>query len=154
MSNVRAITTAIAAVSVTYTKEVGGTVTPTAYDISALPPSVPAANLPVRLLGAVRGSSSASFVYETAGTTAASVEHSISELALIEMVGLSRMQDEWCDTMRYMDALLDALQANRSIYTRSEIVGISCQREVIEWPAQSGEFYFGCMSTFNIKQLQ
>lgn len=154
MSNVREITTALAAISVTYTKEVGGTVTPTAYDISALPPSVPAGNLPVRLLGAVRGSSSASFVYETAGTTAASVEHSISELALIEMVGLSRMQDEWCDTMRYMDALLDALQANRSIYARSEIVGINCQREVIEWPAQSGEFYFGCMSAFTIKQLQ
>jgi hypothetical protein len=154
MSSLRSIVTALAAVSVSYTSEAGGTVTPTAYDVSSLLPSMPGANLPVRLLGTTRGDSSANFMPITAGVTNGMVQHSVSELALIELVGLSRVADEWPDTMRYMDALLTALQANRSVYTRSEITGASSARGVFEYPAGSGENFFGCQTIINITEYQ
>ena len=78
-----------------------------------------------RLLGTTRGDSSASFAPITAGVTDGMVQHSISELALVELLGLSRVADEWPDTMRYMDALLTALQTNRSIFARCEITSAS-----------------------------
>ncbi len=154
MSHLRQITSALAALTVTYTNEVAVNVTPTAYDINAVPASVPAANLPVRLLGTTRGNSDASMLPLTAGVTDSSVEHSISELTLIEAVGLSRMQDEWCDTMRYMDQMLVVLQANRSIYTRSEIKSASVTRGVYEWPNNSGELFYGCQTLITVLEYQ
>ena len=154
MSNIRAIASALAALTVSYTAEAGGTVTPTAYDVQQLPPTVAAANLPVRLIGTQRGDSSASLNAITAGTGSTRVDHSISELALIELVGLSRMQDEWCDTMRYMDALTVALQAARAIYARSEITGASASRSVFEYPNGSGEYFYGCQTIVNITEYQ
>lgn len=154
MSNLRSIVTALAAISVSYTAEASGTVTPTAYDISSLPASMPGANLPARLLGTTRGDSSASFAPITAGVADGVVQHSISELAIIELVGLSRVADEWPDTMRYMDALLVALQANRSIFARCEITGATSARGVFEYPAGSGENFFGCQTIINITEYQ
>ncbi len=154
MSNIRAITSALAALIVTYTNEALVSVTPTAYDINAVPPSVPAANLPVRLLGTTRGGSGATFSPFTAGVSDGRVEHDISELCLLEAVGLSRVQDEWCDTMRYMDALLAKLQASRSIYTRCEITSVNAQRGVYEWPSQSNEFFYGCQTSITILEYQ
>lgn len=154
MANIRAITSALAALSVTYTNEATASITPTAYDINAVPPSVPAANLPVRLLGTTRGNSDATFMPLTAGVGDGVVEHSVSELCLIEAVGLSRMQDEWCDTMRYVDALLVVLQANRTIYTRSEIKSANASRGVYEWPNNSGELFYGCQTLITISEYQ
>ena len=154
MSSLRSIVSALAALSVSYTAEATGTVTPTAYDISSLPPSMPGANLPARLLGTTRGDSSAMFNPIAAGVGDGIVMHSVSELALIELVGLSRVADEWPDTMRYADALLVVLQANRSIFTRCEITGASTARGVFEWPAGSGENFFGCQTIINITEYQ
>ena len=154
MSNLRSIVSALAALSVSYTAEASGTVTPTAYDISVLPASMPGANLPARLLGTTRGASDANLTPVTAGVVDGVVMHSVSELALIELVGLSRVADEWPDTMRYMDALLVVLQANRSIFTRSEITSASSSRGVYEWPAGSGENFFGCQTIINITEYQ
>ena len=154
MSNLRSIVTALSALTVTYTAEASGSVTPTAYDISSLPSGMAAANLPVRLIGTTRGDSSATITPITAGVSDGMVQHSISELALIELVGLSRVADEWPDTMRYMDALLVVLQQNRSIYSRSEITSANSARGVFEWPAGSGENFFGCQTIINITEYQ
>lgn len=154
MSNMRGITTAIAAVTVSYTKEEGGTATPTAYDVSALPTSVPAANLPVRLMGVTRGESSASLTPTTAGVSTGQVAHSITELCLIELVGLSRVADEWPDTMRYADALVTALQSNRSIAAHAEITSANLQRGVFEYPANSNEQFYGCQTIINVMEIQ
>ena len=64
------------------------------------------------------------------------------------------MQDEWCDTMRYMDALTVALQAARAIYARSEITGASASRSVFEYPNGSGEYFYGCQTIVNITEYQ
>ncbi len=154
MSSVRNIANALAALTVSFTAEAGGTVTPTNYDIDELPNSVAAANLPVRLIGTQRGDSSASFAPITAGTGSAKVDHSISELALIETVGLSRMQDEWCDTMRYMDALTVVLQTNRSIVSKCEITSATSSRSVFEYPIGSGEYFYGCLTNVNVTEYQ
>jgi hypothetical protein len=115
---------------------------------------MPGANLPARLLGTTRGDSSAMFNPLAAGVGDGIVMHSVSELALIELVGLSRVADEWPDTMRYADALLVVLQANRSIFTRCEITGASTARGVFEWPAGSGENFFGCQTIINVTEYQ
>ena len=80
---------------VSYTAEQGGTVTPTSYDIVDVAGSMPAGNLPVRLWGVARGESNSQFSQVSAGVGDGVVRHSISELCLIEAVGLSRVQDEW-----------------------------------------------------------
>ena len=64
------------------------------------------------------------------------------------------MQDEWCDTMRYMDALTVTLQAARSIYTKCEITGASASRSVFEYPNGSGEYFYGCQTIVNITEYQ
>lgn len=154
MSSIRSISNALAALTVSYTAEAGGTVTLTNYDIDELPTSVAAANLPVRLIGTQRGDSNASYNAITAGTGSTKVDHSISELALIELVGLSRMQDEWCDAMRYMDALTVTLQSNRSIFTKCEITSASSSRSVFEYPLGSGEYFYGCLTNVNVTEYQ
>lgn len=154
MSHIREITTALSAISVSYTNELSQTITVVSYDISAIGGSVPAANLPVRLLGTVRGTSSAQLGYVSAGVSDARISHSVSELTLIELVGLSRLQDEWCDTMRYMDALMTILQANRNIYAKSEITDANCTRGVFEYPEGSNEQFYGCQTIINITEYQ
>lgn len=150
----RGIATALAAISVSYTAEAGGTVTPTSYDVSALPTSVPAANLPVRLMGVSRGDSSAVVSPLTAGVNAGQIMHSFTELCLIELVGLSRVADEWPDTMRYADALLAAMQSNRSIAANSEITSANVQRGVFEYPNNSNEQFYGCQTIISVMQIQ
>ncbi len=154
MSQMRAITTALAAMSVSYTAEAGGTVTPTAYDVSALPTSVPAANLPVRLMGVTRGDSSAVLSPFTAGVNDGQILHSFTELCLIELVGLSRVADEWSDTMRYADALLAVLQTNRGILARCEITNANVQRGVFEYPNNSNEQFYGCQTIISVMEIQ
>ena len=90
--------------------------TPTSYDIVNVAGSMPAGNLPVRLWGVARGESNSQFSQVSAGVGDGVVRHSISELCLIEAVGLSRVQDEWPDCMRYSDAVNVAMQAAEMVW--------------------------------------
>jgi len=141
-------------VAVSYTAEQGGTVTPTSYDIVDVAGSMPAGNLPVRLWGVARGESNSQFSQVSAGVGDGVVRHSISELCLIEAVGLSRVQDEWPDCMRYSDAVNVAMQAARAIYARSEITGLATTRGVFEWPESGGDFFYGTRTVVYVTEYQ
>ena len=154
MSHLRNIVTALSALSVSFVDEVTNTITPTSYDVSAVPASMAAANLPVRLWGTTRGNSGVSLEYVTAGTSSGKVQHNVTELTLLQLVGLSRVVDEWPDTIRYMDALLSVLQTNRSIYAHCEITGANCTRGVFEYPYSSNEQFYGCQTIVNITEYQ
>lgn len=152
MSNLRQIVTAISNLTVTFTNELNNSVTVTNYDVNALPRIVPAADLPIRMLGVARGSSSSDWSRVSAGLTDGQINHSIAEIALIEMVGLSRMQDEWCDVMRYCDRLVVVLQANQNIYAKSEIISATCNRGVYEYPEGSGDVFYGAQTDVLISE--
>ncbi len=152
MASLRTVCTAIAALSVTFTKEAGGTATPTAYDVEASPGAINAADLPVRIIGLTRGATSSDFARLTGTAADVKVTHAVTELALIERVGLSRVRDEWPDVMRYVDALISVLAANRDIATKCEITNASSSRAVYEYPGASGDFFYGAQTQIQITE--
>ena len=82
-SNLRAITDAIANLSVSYTNESGGSVTPTAKDANQVPSSVPSADVPIRLLGVTtEGGNTDSMMFVAVDTN---VEYTltVTELCLV-----------------------------------------------------------------------
>jgi len=153
-SNLRAITDAVANLSVTYTNEAGGSVTPTAKDINQVPSSVPAADVPIRLLGVTREGGNTDSMTFTAVETNVEYMHTVTELALIENVGLSRLSDELPDQQRYSDAILGALASNRGIYTNCDIIDpTNATRDVIEFPPGSGEQWYSVLTEITVREL-
>ena len=150
MSNLRNIVTALAALTVTYTDEATISVTVSNYGVQSAPSSMPSANLPVRLVGLLRGGANSSVSFLDASGNDGKVEHSIGELALLMPVGLSRPVDEWPDTMRYSDAYMLVVQSNRSIYARCEIEQASLQRGMFEYPSGSGEYFYGIETSLRV----
>ena len=152
-SNLRSITDAITNLSVSYTNESGSTITPTAKDINQIPTSIPAADVPVRLVGVTNeGGNTDTMVFDAVGADA-EYTHIITELALIESVGLSRMIDELPDQQRYSDALLTALASNRGIYTNCDIVQASATRTITNFPPGTDEFWFSVVSQITVREL-
>ena len=151
-SNLRAITDAVTGLSVSYTAEAGGTVTPTALDINQIPASVPAADVPIRLVGITTEGGNSDALSFIAVTDNVLYEHTITELALIESVGLSRMSDELPDQQRYSDAILGTLASNRGIYTNSEVVEALATRTVTEYPEGTEEFWFAVITEITVHE--
>ena len=152
-SNLRAITDAITNLSVSYTNEAGDTVTPTAKDINQIPVSMGAADLPVRLIGVTsEGGNTDDMVFD-AVTTNAEFTHTVTELALIESVGLSRKMDELPDQQRYSDAILSKLKDSRDIYTNCDITGATATRTIIEFPGGTDEFYYAVVTIITVREL-
>ena len=150
MSSLRSVCTAIAALTVSYTKEATGTVTVTNYDVDAAPNQILAADLPARLIGVARGSTSSNFARRTATQTDVETTHSGRELALIEKIGLSRTRDEWADVMRYVDAFLAVMVSNRDIVAKCQISSVNSNRAVYEYPANSGDYFYGAQTDITI----
>ena len=145
-SNLRAITDAITNLSVSYTNEAGATVTPTAKDINQIPVSMGAADLPVRLIGVTsEGGNTDEMVFD-AVTTNAEFTHIVTDLTLIESVGLP-------DQQRYSDAILSKLQDSRGIYTNCDITGATATRTIIEFPGGTDEFYYAVVTIITVREL-
>jgi len=152
-SNLRAITDAIANLSVSYTNEAGGSVTPTAKDINQVPSSVPAADVPIRLVGiTTEGGNSDSMLFDAVDTNV-EYTHTVTELCLVESVGLSRLSDELPDQQRYSDAILGTLVSNRGIYTNSDIQAAAATRTVIEFPPGSEEWWYSVLTEITVREL-
>jgi hypothetical protein len=79
--------------------------------------------------------------------------HTVTELALIENVGLSRLSDELPDQQRYSDAILGTLVSNRSIYTNSDITSATATRTVTEFPPGSGEVWYSVITEIMVREL-
>ena len=152
-SNLRAITDAITNLSVSFTNEAGSSVTPTAKDINQIPVSMGAADLPVRLLGVTTEGGNTDIMVFDAVSTNVEFTHTVTELALIESVGLSRKMDELPDQQRYSDAILGALQDNRGIYTNCDITDATTTRTIVEFPGGSDEFYYGVITIITVREL-
>jgi hypothetical protein len=152
-SNLRAITDAVANLSVSYTNEAGATITPSSKDINQVPTSIPAASVPVRLVGVTtEGGNTDSMVFDAVDASA-EYTHTVTELTLIESVGLSRKSDELPDQQRYSDAILGTLVSNRGIYTNSDIVGATATRAIAEFPAGTQEFWYSVTTEVTIREL-
>jgi YD repeat-containing protein len=153
-SNLRAITDAITNLSVSYTNEAGATITPTAKDINQIPSGViAAADIPLRLVGIItEGGNTDTMMYDAAGASG-EITHTVTELALIENVGLSRTSDELPDQQRYSDAIITTLVSNRSIYTNSDITGAVATRTVAEFPGGTEEFYYAVVTEITIREF-
>lgn len=152
-SNLRSIQDAVANLSVSYTNEAGGSVTPTAKDINQMPSSVPAADVPIRLMGPIsEGGNTDSFVFDAVG---ANVEytHTVTELALIANAGLSQISVQLPDQVRYSDAIQSALVSNRGIYTNCDITDGNATRKVTEFPPGSGEWWYSVLTEITVREL-
>jgi len=79
--------------------------------------------------------------------------HTVTELALIENVGLSRLSDELPDQQRYSDAILGTLVSNRGIYTNSDITSATATRTVAEFPPGSGEWWYAVITEVMVREL-
>jgi hypothetical protein len=152
-SNLRAITDAIANLSVSYTNEAGGSVTPTAKDINQVPSSVPAADVPIRLVGITTEGGNTDSMMFVAVDTNVEYTHTVTELCLVESVGLSRLLDELPDQQRYSDAILGTLVSNRGIYTNSDITDAIATRTVTEFPPGSGEWWYSVLTEITVREL-
>jgi|TARA_R110000765_G_scaffold51822_2_gene104538 hypothetical protein len=152
-SNLRSITDAITNLSVSYTNEAGATVTPTAKDINQVPTSMASADLPARLVGVTTEGGNVDTMEFIAVTTNAEYTHTVTELALIESVGLSRKQDELPDQQRYSDAILGTLVSNRGIYTNCDVQLATATRSIVEFPAGTEEFYYSVTTEITIREL-
>ena len=152
-SNLRAITDAINNLAVSYTNEAGASVTPSAKDINQIPTSVPPADVPIRLAGVTtEGGNTDTMVFD-ATKTSVNYTHTITELALIQNVGLSRLSDELPDQQRYSDAILGTLVSNRGIYTNSDITDARATRTVTEFPPGSGEVWYAVITAVTVREL-
>ena len=152
-SNLRAITDAITNLSVSFTNEAGATVTPTAKDINQIPTSVPSADVPIRLIGVTTEGGNSDSMMFVAVDTNVEYAHTVTELALIENVGLSRLSDELPDQQRYSDAILGTLVSNRSIYTNSDITSATATRLVTEFPAGTDEWWYAVVTEITVREL-
>ena len=152
-SNLRAITDAIANLSVSYTNEAGGSVTPTAKDINQVPSSVPAADVPIRLVGITTEGGNTDSMMFVAVDTNVEYTHTVTELCLVESVGLSRLPDELPDQQLYSDAILGTLVSNRGIYTNSDITDAIATRTVTEFPPGSGEWWYSVLTEITVREL-
>ena len=152
-SNLRAITDAITNLTVSYTNEAGDSVTPTAKDINQIPTSVPSADVPIRLTGVTtEGGNTDSMVFDAVDTNV-DYTHTVTELALIENVGLSRLSDELPDQQRYSDAILGTLVSNRGIYTNSDITAATATRTVSNFPPGSDEWWYAVITVITVREL-
>jgi len=85
--------------------------------------------------------------------TNAEYTHTVTELCLVESVGLSRLPDELSDQQRYSDAILGTLVSNRGIYTNSDITDANATRDVIEYPPGSGEWWYSVLTEITVREL-
>ena len=152
-SNLRAITDAITNLSVSYTNEAGASVTPTAKDINQVPTSIASADLPTRLVGVTTEGGNVDSMEFIAVTNNAEYIHTVTELTLIESVGLSRMEDELPDQQRYSDAILGTLVSNRGIYTNSDIQSATATRSIVNFPAGTDEYYYSVTTEIMVREL-
>lgn len=152
-SNLRGITDAITNLSVSYTNEAGSSVTPTAKDINQIPTSLASADAPIRLIGVTTEGGNTDVMVFDAVDTNVEYTHTVTELALIENVGLSRLSDELPDQQRYSDAILGTLVSNRGIYTNSDITTATATRTVTEFPSGSDEWWYAVITEIMVREF-
>jgi hypothetical protein len=151
-SHISEIYAAIKAVTVT----TASGITPTAYDLDALPENVVTAHLPCRLMlplsPAPVGGRDAEYIAIGTGMT---VIWQLNDLMLWQAseqgLGLRQFAPELVD---YCGKYLDAMRAKRCVYNNDDsLEGISMTPGEYEWPRGTGRFYAGVLCQLTIKEV-
>jgi hypothetical protein len=142
----------IAALSITV-----GTTTPTVNDVDALPNSMDTAHLPTRLLmplGTFRGAGGARDMRFVTLDSITNTTWSIRDLCLWQAVGQGIGYKTIVPTLvEYAGLYLDALRANRQMTHGAYIIGAQVSPTVVEWPEQSGRYFYAVDVTVDVAEL-
>lgn len=152
MSNFRTVFTNLAALSVTV-----GSVTPQAFDLTAIPLDVNAAKLPCRILlplGAEAMQGHTFTFTEFLNSGSAEAMWHITDLCLWASASAGRgLLTHAANLASYAAAYLEVLRTNWQIAAYCQIMGASFQLGTYEFPVGSGQFYFGVECTIDVQEL-
>ncbi len=130
---------ALAAVSLT----VGGKAV-TVFNVDSLPESVTTADLPCRLLLPLEPREGENFVYAGIQGGLVTVTWVITDLLLVRPLAQGEgLHTVAPDLVAYAQAYLEALKPLRKLTTTAVLREISISTGVFEYPARSGNLYFG-----------
>lgn len=152
MSQIRALYTALAATSITFTREAGGSVTVTAKDLHQLPNAVQAADAPVRLLLPYSVTTQAGGQFATLDTIVAAT-WTVTELLLWKPGQLGTgIADSAADLVRYQGAWLEATRALHSMggLAGVELLSVALKPGLYDWPIGSNTWWQGVMASLTI----
>lgn len=154
MSNSQILTIydTIAALSITANSK-----TPSVMDVDALPNTMDTAPLPIRILmplgtlAGVGGANDSRFVTLDSITN---TRWTIRDLCLWQAVGQGIGYKTIVPVLvEYAGKYLDAIRANRQMTHTAYIQRVSVQPMVVEWPEQSGRFFYAIDSTVDVDEL-
>lgn len=133
-----------------------GTTTPTVLDVDQLPNSADSWRLPTRLLlplGAFGGGGANDMRFVTLDSIT-NVTWSIRDLCLWQTVGQGTGYKSIMPTIvEYAGKYLDQLRANRQMTTGAYIQRASVTPTVVEWPEQSGRYFYAVDATIEVAEL-
>lgn len=123
--------------------------------LDGLDPRIPRAALPVRLLLPVGSNANGrNLSLISADGHGRDATWMIPELALIAQVTSGKGLEEYAGTLvDYVVALEDAIQNRRADYAGFFINNIATDTGEFEWPAGSGNWYFGVRTNYTVREL-
>lgn len=158
MSDLRAIFAALAAKTIQVPNSVVyGTITPTVYDVDALPPKADSAQLPARWLlpFGVFPTEARDFHFIALGSTTKATWQ-ISDLLLWRATSLGLgLSSDAADLVTYAGLYADMLRAFRKPLANGQayIESVQIAIGIYEYPVQSGNFFYGCSCVLNIPEV-
>jgi len=134
-----------------------GTVTPQVFDVNALPNAIDTAKLPARLLlpfGA-NAEQGHTFNFETFGASGVGeVEWNLFDLLLWRAApGGTTLADVAADLVTYAGKYVDMLFTNRYLVTGTQIHNARLTLGVWEYPAASGQYFYGAYATVTVGEI-
>ena len=150
------MTSAIVDIYGTFSSDIApqvGSVTPAVRSYDELRENVQSADCPVRLLLTTTGETQGQAAFLTLGKLQ-TIQWTIEDLLLWrpagESQGLRRNSDK---LILYIRSYLEEIRDNRAPTTQSHIQTVRCIPAMVEWPAGTGELYFGVRCIVEIQEV-
>lgn len=154
-SQISAIYTAFENMTITVSS-----VTPRVYGLTGLPNSIAAADLPARVLldlaNAAEGQSMEFFTVNSGigGGGAQYVDWQMNDLLLWMPEAHGRgVKDVATALIAYCGKYIDTVRNSRNIVSSASFTGLRVSPGVYEYPAGSGQMYWGVMATSTIREI-
>jgi hypothetical protein len=159
MSQIRTIYSNLAAQSVTFTKEAGGSVTVTAKDLDELPSAVQAADAPTRLLLPYANTTETRDGQFASLDSVGRQEWFLSDLLLWKPAPLgSGIAESAADMIRYQGAYFEMLRSFKDCGivggdSDVELIGWRAIPGVYDWPIGGDSWWQGVMITLQVLEV-
>jgi hypothetical protein len=131
--------------------------TPTVLDVDALPNTADTARLPTRLLMPLGTFAGAGGARDSRFVTLNSITNTtwtIRDLCLWQAVGQGIGYKTIVPVLvEYAGKYLDAVRASRQMTHTAYIQRVDVQPTVVEWPEQSGRFFYAIDATLEVAEL-